>query len=401
MKYQIILYCPDQHISYNLQTLEKTGVGGGITARIRMAHALAKRGHQVTLFINCPKEEKIQGVNYRQLHQLENVNTDIFIASTSGDGLDLGRVNLSKINAKLKILMIHGVDLPKSVNPEDYDYFYILSNFVRTLAIEKWQINPQKIFVAYRGVKEENNKKPIFLERDPYSLVYMGHPSKGLETAISILRILRKENRDFVLHVFGGNRLWGGIDEPIVKEPGLVNHGLVGQEMLSRHIRQISFSLNLQSREEPFGMVVTESMQAGCIVLASPVGAYPEIIQNGQNGFLIPGCHSEEKTRIETAQLILELVQHPGYMKYIRQNAINSPLNWTTIADVWQSHWDWILEKNETLEDSIPGWVNRCGLCNTKTLWFADGLHCPACGYYQKFSNQQFSADDHGQAGQL
>lgn len=43
---------------------------------------------------------------------------------------------------------------------------------------------------------------------------------------------------------------------------------------------------------EPFGQVLTESLSSGTPVIASPLGAVPEIIVDGKNGFL---CHSEEE----------------------------------------------------------------------------------------------------------
>jgi glycosyltransferase involved in cell wall biosynthesis len=39
--------------------------------------------------------------------------------------------------------------------------------------------------------------------------------------------------------------------------------------------------------EEPFGLVMIEALLAGCPVIASPLGAAPEIVEDGQNGFLV------------------------------------------------------------------------------------------------------------------
>ena len=91
MGYNITYYCPDQHISYDLYTLENEGVGGGITARVRMAHALAMRGHCVIAYVNCPNERNILGVEYRHISTIDDHSIDIFIAGTSGDGLVCAR----------------------------------------------------------------------------------------------------------------------------------------------------------------------------------------------------------------------------------------------------------------------------------------------------------------------
>ena len=87
-------------------------------------------------------------------------------------------------------------------------------------------------------------------------------------------------------------------------DPGLDYRGLVGQKELVKELMRCSYSMNLQSRLEPFGMVITESMRAGCIVIASPVGAYAELVRDGEDGFLIQGDHEVEETREKTAKLI-------------------------------------------------------------------------------------------------
>ena len=65
--------------------------------------------------------------------------------------------------------------------------------------------------------------------------------------------------------------------------------------------------IHLQAAEEAFGIALAEAMAAGCIVLASRVGAYPELIRNGYDGFLIDGNHSSSETLANAARLILNL----------------------------------------------------------------------------------------------
>lgn len=386
MKYEVVFYCPDRHIVYDVHTLDQKGVGGGITARVRAAHALATQGHSVTLFANCPDEGNIDGVTYKHIKNWDHKGCDIFIAGTSGGKLDLGMLKPSEIMANKKILMIHGVDLPGSVNPNEFDSLYILSNFVRTIAINNWQVNSRKIFVTHRGVEERNFAGEDTPQRDPFSLVYLAHPSKGLDTAIAVLRFLRAENSLFTLHVYGGNQLWGGKDEIIPLEDGLIFHGMVGQKELARDLKKYSFSLNLQEREEPFGMAVTESMRGGCIVLASPVGAYPELIYTGYNGFLVPGLHTDMETRQKAANVILELLVNPGYMDYVRRNSIRFPLSWDTVAQTWESHWDWMNETPGRQQEFFDSTLARYILCNSSLLMLADGLHCVECGHYDRWA---------------
>jgi glycosyltransferase involved in cell wall biosynthesis len=380
MSYRVVLYCPDNHILSNWKIVNETGVGGGITARTRISHALAKRGHYVVSYVNCPRDEKIQGVEYRHFSGLEKVDTDIFIASSSGGALELGSLKSIPVQARIKILMILGNSLPENTDPGYFDSIYILSNYVRGVAQRQWQVEPDRLFVSYLGIAEENFPPPQN-RRDPFQMAYLSHPSKGLDAAIAVTRILRRSDPRFTLHVFGGNRLWGGVDEPVYNEPGVVYHGLVGQQKLARHLQQTGFSLNLQAREEPFGMVVTESMRAGCIVLASPVGAYPELIRNGYNGFLVPGSHIEPETHQYAAALIERLVRNPDYMECVRRNAVNTPMGWEVVAKTWEGHWNWRFTRTDTQ------YLGKCSLCQGELLMLADGLHCTGCGHYQQTLN--------------
>lgn len=389
--YQIVFYCPDQHIEYDLHTLDRTGVGGGITSRIRLAHALANLGHKVTLYVNCPNDISIQGVKYVHFSKMKEVQTDIFMAASSGGDHDLGVLNDHQIQARLKIVMLQGVTPIQNLNYEQFDYYYVPSNFIRTFSTTNWKLQPEKFFVSYRGVSNANYKSIQPVIRDPFRLVYLGHPIKGLETARVILRKLREKDPRFALHIYGGYQLWGGPEVTIPAEPGMFYHGICGQKKLAREIQKAAFSLNLQDIREAFGMAVIESMKAGCIVLASPVGSYNETVRDGFNGFLVPGDHTREETRESASRLILDLVNNPGFCEYIQNNAINTPIDWQTIVRTWEEHWNSVLNKDHQQKFS-----NCCSSCKGDLLAFSDGYHCLKCGNYQPSLQVPFSSQAAG-----
>jgi glycosyltransferase involved in cell wall biosynthesis len=383
MKYSVVFYCPDQHLEYNIHTLDYHGVGGGVTARVRMAHALAAIGHNVTLYVNCPKNETIDHVNYRHYLQLENVKTDIFIASTSGDGLDLSKLCAVDIEAKLNILMSHGIEPPNGVDGLPFDYIYAPSNFARARYEKNWGVDSRKLFVTHHGVRGQNFKQAesLHIQRDPYSLFYAGHPIKGQDAALSVLHLLRQNDPRFTLHIFGGHGLWGDEEVRIGEEPGMIYHGLIGQLELARRMQTISFCINLQAMEDTFGMVNIEAMRAGCIVITSEVGAYPEVVHHGENGFIIKGDHLQKSTHAEAVKIIMELVKDQDRCRCIRENAIASPHDWNTIAKAWEGHWDWALSERPSSFGDFDG---SCSLCGGSWLSLADGYHCTHCGYYQQ-----------------
>ena len=383
MRYRVTFYCPDTHLTYNLNTLNKQGIGGGVTARIRMAHALGELGHIVTIYNSCSNIQNIDNVDYIPFDRAKRIETDIFIASTSGDGLDLSRLNEIDIHAKLHILMVHGVDPPNGIDLDLFDYVYALSNFMRGIVEDQWEFDPKKIFTSHRGVKEDHyhHREDDHFQRDPLGIIYSSHPSKGLGPAIEILYILNKFEMGFSLHVYGGYSLWGEEEKALDLVPNLTYHGLIGQRVLAHEMEKYSYALNIQDREEPFGISLIEAMRAGCIVLASSVGAFTEIIQSGHNGFLVKGRSSDKSTHHAASRIIMDLAGNEGYRNFISQNAIASPHNWRTIAESWKGHWDWALGGNRISEENYN--LGICQSCRSKWLPLADGLHCTGCGRYR------------------
>jgi glycosyltransferase involved in cell wall biosynthesis len=222
--------------------------------------------------------------------------------------------------------------------------------------------------------------------RDAFAIAYSGHPSKGLDSAIQVLRLLRRTEARFSLHVFGGNQLWGEPELPAPQASGVHYHGLMGQSDLARRLQECGFSLSLQARAEPFGMTLIEAMRAGCIVLASAVGAYPELIRHGHNGFLIEGSPGDEEVLTEAADVLRGLAEYPDYSRFIRRNAVVYPLDWSVIARAWAGHWEAALSGKEP-GASQPG-LDPCPECGGAWLPLADGLHCTGCGNYVRDPNR-------------
>jgi glycosyltransferase involved in cell wall biosynthesis len=71
--------------------------------------------------------------------------------------------------------------------------------------------------------------------------------------------------------------------------------------ILVRDLLTCQFSLNLQSREEPGALAIVDALRAGCVLIGSPVGCYPEMVRDRRDGFLIPGHADEVKTQERAA----------------------------------------------------------------------------------------------------
>ncbi len=384
MKYSITLYCPDKHLTYTGRTPDSKGVGGGVTARIKLARALAAQGHQVTLICNCPRKETFEGVNYLPVDKATKIHSDILICSTSGDRLDLSPLLGLDIKTRLRILWAHGLPFPGGTNQINPDYVYPPSNFIRSIVTADWKIAPKKIFTSHHGINKSYFQRSFFEEifkpRHPYRIAYAGNPLKGLGAAIGVLRLLRAKDARFHLHVYGDERLWGAKKTRPPREPGVRYFGMMNQKRLPRELQTCTFTLNLQAIREAFGITMVESLYAGCIVLASPVGAYAELIKDGQNGFLIPEDYNSPEAWARAANTILKLAGNPAEIEKIRGIATNGIMDWLDIAQTCEQHWDYLL--GEPAAKQFLG-TTTCPECDAQeSLHMLDGYHCLSFGNY-------------------
>jgi glycosyltransferase involved in cell wall biosynthesis len=383
MKYRITFYCPDRHIAYEGGRLpDEKGIGGGINARIRIAHALAEIGHDVTMICFCAQEEIDRGVHYVPLDKISRVDTDILVLTTSGDKLSLLPVVEMTISAKLRVLLIHGPWKPLGTEEASPDYFYPPTNFNNRVIQTEWNgIPPEKTFVSYRGITEGYFKTDSPPHRDPFRLVSVGNPQKGRQAAIEVLKILRQTDTRYHLYAFGDEGLWGGKTGLSIPEDGVKYFGTIGQRVLCQQLVSASYGVFLQSYLEGFANALVQTMYAGCIPLGSPIGAIEEHIHHAQNGFLIEGSNDLPETWNKTSETIRYLQENQDLVLQLRKNAQAWPLRWGQIALSWEQHWDVVLG-NTPSELYVSSFA--CKICSNLLLHLADGYHCMECGRFYK-----------------
>jgi glycosyltransferase involved in cell wall biosynthesis len=156
-----------------------------------------------------------------------------------------------------------------------------------------------------------------------------------------------------------------------------VYHGLLGQRELAKRLTECTFALYLQTRAEPFGIAIAEALAAGCVTIASPVGAHPEIIEQGVTGFLVEGDPTAHTTRDRATELIVSSVGDRRGASAMSKRAQSSPLDWDTVAATWEQYW-----QGGDAAPVVPQPV--CRQCSGRYIALADGWHCTNCGYYSK-----------------
>jgi glycosyltransferase involved in cell wall biosynthesis len=381
---RVVLYCPDRHLTYDGRTPDEQGVGGGVTSRVRMARALALLGHDVTQVVNCPRRETIDGVDYRPLDDAGRLQADVAVFNTSGGALDLSPALDLDLAARLRIVWVHGTQPPGGLDRLECDALYSVSNFLARIVVSGWGILASKVSVTYSGYEPAHFSaaEADAPERDPFQLIYFSHPAKGLETAMAVLHELRASELRFHLEVAGGARLWGGDDAAPVRAEGVHDHGLLGQRALAPMLLHSTYAMQMQDREEPFGLTVVEAMRAGLVVVASPVGALPELVANGVNGVIVYGDHRQPSVRRAAADAILNLHANAGERAALVRRGREAAPDTHTLARAWVQ--DWLVRLGEAEPEQA-----LCSHCGMAAHRLADGDHCTICGLFSPLEAQR------------
>lgn len=108
-------------------------------------------------------------------------------------------------------------------------------------------------------------------------------------------------------------------------------------------------SINIGGITEAFGVVLLEAMAAGCPVIGSNVGGIPDIIKDGENGFLVP-----EQDPVAIAEKIIQLLSDTVLTAQFRKagiETVQSRFSWDIISQKFSSTYSKAIDKKAESSD--------------------------------------------------
>lgn len=176
---------------------------------------------------------------------------------------------------------IHGFSslkiLPAYKKYNNDNYYVSISNSDRS---------PELDYIAtiYNGI---NTDEFTFREAAKEYLLFFGriHPDKGTYESI---RIAKKSGRKLIISgLIQDQEYFDSKVEPFINDDDILYVGNSGPEERDKLLGEAHALLHPISFKEPFGLSVAESMMCGTPVIAFNLGSMPELIIDGETGFLV------------------------------------------------------------------------------------------------------------------
>jgi len=328
-------------------------LGGSETAFIQMTRALARRGHQVWAFNNCPRPGRRHGVIYHHFPEdlavLAREKFEIFVVSRYAAFFNL------PLSAGLKVLWNHDtLDRPRELKlvHDEIDLFLVLSRFHRDNFLIRLPQIDDRLVVTRNGLDLEFLDWAAAGPPDPERLIYASRPERGLKLLLEeIWPRLHQWNPNLKLQVCGYQlpegppphlvELYGQVERLLAVTPGVVNLGPLGKADYYRHLSQSALMVYPSVFPEISCLAVLEAQALGVPPLTSDAFALtesvpvPELRVGGR-----PGSPEYVRAYVERAVALLGQPEELARLGREARAAVRARYAWDQVAAEWERLFD-------------------------------------------------------------
>jgi glycosyltransferase involved in cell wall biosynthesis/tetratricopeptide (TPR) repeat protein len=283
----VAIWCGEGADTWGPHSLEK-GVGGSEECVIHMSRKLTERGFYVEVYGN-PQSEDIgidrYGVCWQPVHAWRpGEQADVFIVWRSVEAVSLGR------SCGKRFLWLHDLPNERWYSPsllDSVDGIFCISEFQASHLRPRCD---QKIIRTSNGIDADDMRDG---ENANNRFIYASSPDRGLEQLLGEWPKIRKAIPDAELEIFYGfNKHYDRnsianpdmarareVIERLIDQPGITNHGMVGQSFLHERFAAAGFWLYPSQWPETYCITAAKAQACGAIpiTLQNPNTALPEV----------------------------------------------------------------------------------------------------------------------------
>lgn len=330
----IAVFCGSSAEDWTPDSQNTGGIGGSETAVIELTKRLARLGWDVTVYNqgNHPPEGRVfDGVKY-QNYWTFNVKDKFNVLWV----WRLPELFDYELDAKFKFLDLHDVMSPFDFPPErlkQIDKLFVKTHYHRSLFP---QLPDNKFVVVGNGIDLDRFKGAV--TKDPYRFCYTSSPNRGLDIVLKMWPKIKEKLPEATLHVYYGwntfytleknnpeRMMWMKKVQALMNQPGIVDHGRVGQKELAEDLLKTSFWLYPTNFPEIDCITAKEMQAAGVTPITS---GYAALQESQKCGIKLPGDIYDPKWQDEFINAVITA-------KPDKTDA--SVFSWDTVAQKWQA----------------------------------------------------------------
>ena len=235
---------------------------------------------------DAPNEGRFYAAGLTVLEQLQ---PDVVVLANDLERIAAVRRLLPKV--RIVVWMHNECRLRKGATDvlRDADVFLCCSDYIKNWLLREYGLDAARVHTAHAGINGNLFYPATHVApRDEVRVLFTGRldPNKGVDIAVNVVARLRRKGVPIGLSVAGN--VWFYRQKGANKDPfhnrlrsamreGCVDWmGHVPRRFLPEVMRRHDVALVPSRSEEPFGLVVLESMASGMAVLASPRGGLSE-----------------------------------------------------------------------------------------------------------------------------
>jgi glycosyltransferase involved in cell wall biosynthesis len=234
----------------------------------------------------------------------------------------------------------------------------VVSETSKRAVLSAFDISPDRVRVVHNGVDTDIFRPLPDVQRKSNLILYVGNSedrNKGARYLIEAMAQLQDDKRDYHLALVDQKRENLKLVPRLVKEYGLSSRvtftGRVTTEELVRLYNQAEVVVS-PSLYEGFGLPAAEAMACGAPVLATTGGAFPEIIDHDESGWLVPP--GDATALADAIRLLMDdwaLRERLG--AHGRQHILEN-FNWRKAAEQTLAVYEEVIEQSSTSTPHRP-----------------------------------------------
>jgi len=338
-------------IPFDGSTTESQPLGGSESGIIYMARELARWGHDIRVYVNCPNPGNYDGVTYLHYHQFFSEYAsnpwDVMISFRSFDPFLLGRISPRMIfwcgDASNQPVLTH---FEHPALQENIDLIFCVSEWQRQSFIQQFQVPAEKVVATRNGFCTELIVP--FTERPASTAAYTSTPFRGLDILLQVFPEIRRRVNTARLDVFSSMQVYGWSIEDdrkafgdvygAAEQPGVQWRGSVRQRELLQTLSQTGLLLYPNTFDETSCIAAIEAQASGCVVITSAKAGLNETVAHGETGICIEGDPRSESYQRQFIESTCELMRNEDRfqrMSVAARDRAFQRYSWNSIAREW------------------------------------------------------------------